>query len=80
MQHEDGSEMMFDHLIDVNGLKKDFQGYGLEDTDTTFIKELFKGARESEDNEWPYKGRGVEKSFLYEVIIYAAVLLCCRAL
>uniref|UniRef100_A0A452QUU6 Deoxynucleoside triphosphate triphosphohydrolase SAMHD1 n=1 Tax=Ursus americanus TaxID=9643 RepID=A0A452QUU6_URSAM len=63
--------MMFEHLINSNGLKADMEYYGLiPEEDICFIKELITGPLESpiKDSSWPYKGRPKEKSFLYEIV------------
>lgn len=69
--HEQGSLMMFEHLINSNGLKTVMKYYGLvPEEDICFIKELIAGPLESpiKDSLWPYKGRPKEKSFLYEIV------------
>ena len=59
---------MLHHLIEENDLKDDFEEYGLEfETDIRFIEEMIDSVRPTE--EWTYKGRDKEKSFLYDVII-----------
>ncbi|XP_032206627.1 deoxynucleoside triphosphate triphosphohydrolase SAMHD1 isoform X4 [Mustela erminea] len=71
MKHEQGSLMMFEHLINSNGLKTVMKYYGLvPEEDICFIKELIAGPLESpiKDSLWPYKGRPKEKSFLYEIV------------
>ena len=40
--------MMFQHLIDENGLMEDMTKYGLNDNDMVFIKELIAGPINSE--------------------------------
>ena len=72
LQHEQGSVDMLDHLISSNNLWTAFEDYGLTQTDLVFIKELIVGPlepKEEEDSEvsWRYKGRTIDKSFLYEV-------------
>ncbi|XP_031750063.1 deoxynucleoside triphosphate triphosphohydrolase SAMHD1-like [Xenopus tropicalis] len=63
-KHEDLSEKMFDHLIESNHLKKEFS-----EPDLAFIKELIKGVSLSDvQDPWPYKGRPVEKMFLYQIV------------
>ena len=68
---------MFDHLIDSNNLRPLLLQNGLSDNDLIFIKELIVGpplAANCDDiqsspssSPWLYKGRHVDKSFLYEV-------------
>ena len=61
--------MMFDHLLKVNGLKKEFEEYGLNDKDIEFIKEQIAGPKfNNQQSVWPYIGRPEEKSFLYEIV------------
>ena len=72
---------MLDHLIERRGLRgilreKD----GLEERDLLFIKEMIAGPIDAEtglpargvsvtgDGEWPYRGRGEDQAFLYEII------------
>nr|XP_036868674.1 deoxynucleoside triphosphate triphosphohydrolase SAMHD1 isoform X1 [Manis javanica] len=69
--HEQGSVMMFEHLVNTNGLRDVMQYYGLiPEEDICFIKEQITGPLESpiKDFSWPYKGRPKEKSFLYEIV------------
>ncbi|KAM4562535.1 deoxynucleoside triphosphate triphosphohydrolase SAMHD1-like [Odontesthes bonariensis] len=71
-QHEDASIRMFDHLVKENGLKSEMEN------DLVFIKELILGKPLStpgndapvstKDENWPYKGRDKDKSFLYEIV------------
>ena len=70
---------MFDYLIEQNHLMEEFKKYDLSDKtdDIVFIKELIDPKEmsyrdKSTDSaklieDWPHKGRTVEKSFLYEV-------------
>lgn len=64
--------MMFEHLLNENDIHKEFEKYGLTETDKMFIKELIGGPLTSEmssqPSAWPYGGRPEEKSFLYEVV------------
>ncbi|XP_009294109.1 deoxynucleoside triphosphate triphosphohydrolase SAMHD1 isoform X1 [Danio rerio] len=65
-KHEQMSVLMFDSI--VKSLNEEvLREHGLTDNDVIFIKELIEGAKAS-DNEWPYQGRNVEKSFLYEIV------------
>ncbi|KAM6163842.1 deoxynucleoside triphosphate triphosphohydrolase SAMHD1-like [Rhynchocyon petersi] len=69
--HEQGSIKMFEHLVKSNGLRKVMKSYGLiPEEDMTFIRELIIGPNEdsSQNSSWPYKGRPIEKSFLYEIV------------
>lgn len=70
-KHEQGSVDMFEHLVNSNGLKAVMEQYGLiPEEDICFIKELITGPPESstKNSSWPYKGRPIEKSFLYEIV------------
>ncbi|XP_056305766.1 deoxynucleoside triphosphate triphosphohydrolase SAMHD1 isoform X2 [Danio aesculapii] len=70
-KHEMASVQMFDHLVQVNGLEAVMLQHGMRlPEDLIFIKEQIAGPLESVvlDQSWPYKGRPVEKSFLYEVV------------
>uniref|UniRef100_A0A671FAQ9 Deoxynucleoside triphosphate triphosphohydrolase SAMHD1 n=1 Tax=Rhinolophus ferrumequinum TaxID=59479 RepID=A0A671FAQ9_RHIFE len=70
-KHEQGSVDMFEHLVNSNGLRAVMEQYGLvPEEDICFIKELITGPPESPTKEslWAYKGRPVEKSFLYEIV------------
>uniref|UniRef100_A0A452GAS5 Deoxynucleoside triphosphate triphosphohydrolase SAMHD1 n=1 Tax=Capra hircus TaxID=9925 RepID=A0A452GAS5_CAPHI len=70
--HEQGSVMMFEHLINSNGLQDVMKHYGLiPEEDIVFIKEQITGPLESpikDPSKWLYKGRPKEKSFLYEIV------------
>ncbi|XP_020628681.1 deoxynucleoside triphosphate triphosphohydrolase SAMHD1-like [Orbicella faveolata] len=69
-KHEDASVRMFDHMLEVNNLLPTFAKYNLVDKDVTFVKELISGAvlKENSAKVWPYKGRGPDKSYLYEIV------------
>ncbi|XP_064385626.1 deoxynucleoside triphosphate triphosphohydrolase SAMHD1-like isoform X2 [Halichondria panicea] len=79
-EHEQGSLKMFDYLIEQNHLMEEFKKYDLSDKtdDIVFIKELIDPKEmsyrdKSTDSaklieDWPHKGRTVEKSFLYEIV------------
>ena len=66
---------MLQYLIDDNKLWPQFETYNLETNDLIFIKELIAGPlqpftplkQDSSSHNWPYLGRTVDKSFLYEV-------------
>ncbi|XP_054651195.1 deoxynucleoside triphosphate triphosphohydrolase SAMHD1 isoform X1 [Dunckerocampus dactyliophorus] len=71
-KHEKASIDMFDHLVNSNNLKPLMEQHGLclpEDLD--FIKELFAGPLTTNPGQvenWAYKGRPKDKSFLYEIV------------
>uniref|UniRef100_A0A671W4F8 HD domain-containing protein n=1 Tax=Sparus aurata TaxID=8175 RepID=A0A671W4F8_SPAAU len=71
-KHEKASIEMFDYLVEVNGLKKEMEKWNLNLTnDVVFIKEMIDGpldTKTAQDKGWSYKGRGKEKSFLYEIV------------
>ena len=59
---------MFQHLVQANELEKVFERFGLYTRDLDFIAEQINGPlQEVPTNQWPYKGRNENKSFLYEV-------------
>uniref|UniRef100_A0AAQ6IJA3 HD domain-containing protein n=1 Tax=Anabas testudineus TaxID=64144 RepID=A0AAQ6IJA3_ANATE len=66
--HEQISIEMFDYLVEENGLKPLLQLYGLSDHDLSFIKEMIDPKPRDKDGNWPHKGRGEDKSFLYEIV------------
>jgi deoxynucleoside triphosphate triphosphohydrolase SAMHD1 len=77
-EHEVTSIKMLDRLIEENNLKPHMVKEGINETDIIFIKELIVGPLNDEGTEpshkspnevvWPYRGRGVEKAFLYEIV------------
>ncbi|CAN9515545.1 unnamed protein product [Ophioblennius macclurei] len=71
-KHEMASVAMFNHLVETNGLKPVMEQHGLVlDQDLDFIKEQMAGpldALATSSQKWPYKGRPVDKSFLYEIV------------
>ncbi|XP_026097191.1 deoxynucleoside triphosphate triphosphohydrolase SAMHD1 [Carassius auratus] len=70
-KHEMASVQMFDHLVRVNGLEEVMVHHGLTlPNDLIFIKEQIAGPLENSvlNRSWPYKGRPMEKSFLYEIV------------
>ncbi|XP_078026099.1 deoxynucleoside triphosphate triphosphohydrolase SAMHD1-like [Epinephelus lanceolatus] len=75
-KHEDASVQMFDHLVKCNGLEEEMKKYSLVPQDQTFIKEMIAGPLKKRQgelqtktvDEWPYKGRPQDKSFLYEIV------------
>ena len=79
-QHEVNSIKMFEHLLESNNLRPVLKELAdIDETDITFIKEQIGGILDEETGlpssrsindtaVWPYKGRGEEKSFLYEIV------------
>uniref|UniRef100_A0A7N8YLA0 Deoxynucleoside triphosphate triphosphohydrolase SAMHD1-like n=1 Tax=Mastacembelus armatus TaxID=205130 RepID=A0A7N8YLA0_9TELE len=76
-KHEEASVKMFDYLMEDDEVEEEMSEYHLTDQDVTFIKEMIdpKGQTKETDTPdvshlklWPYKGRGQEKSFLYEIV------------
>uniref|UniRef100_A0A8C2C0E0 Deoxynucleoside triphosphate triphosphohydrolase SAMHD1 n=1 Tax=Cyprinus carpio TaxID=7962 RepID=A0A8C2C0E0_CYPCA len=70
-KHEMASVQMFDHLVRVNGLEEVMERHGLTlPDDLIFIKEQIAGPLDNSvlNSSWPYKGRPMEKSFLYEIV------------
>lgn len=72
IKHESLSVEMFKHLVKENKLDKEFKRYFgknlVKDKHKTFITELIKGPPKTKPKGWPYKGRGKEKRFLYEIV------------
>lgn len=66
--HEHLSLLMFNRMVDENGLEAEFTKYELDENDLTFIREQIKGPPETEVREWQYKGRTQKKAFLYEIV------------
>ncbi|XP_078356176.1 deoxynucleoside triphosphate triphosphohydrolase SAMHD1-like isoform X2 [Oculina patagonica] len=65
-KHENASIHMFDHMIVENpDLRSSFEHEKLNESDLIFIKGLIEG---KERKESPGTGRGLEKSFLYEIV------------
>ncbi|XP_074500272.1 deoxynucleoside triphosphate triphosphohydrolase SAMHD1-like [Sebastes fasciatus] len=69
-KHEKASKEMFDHMVKSNNLEDEMKKNGLKlPDDTIFIKEMIAGLpKRDQGQEWPYKGRKKEKSFLYEIV------------
>ncbi|CAF0904352.1 unnamed protein product [Adineta steineri] len=69
-KHEQASIDMFEYIINTNNLKPFFEQVGLNDIDIIFVKELIFGQLDQQNNDqnWPYKGRNISKSFLYEIV------------
>ncbi|XP_036960011.1 deoxynucleoside triphosphate triphosphohydrolase SAMHD1-like [Acanthopagrus latus] len=66
-KHEKASKEMFDYLVKDNKLEKEMKDWKLDLTkDLDFIKEMIDP--EKKQTPWPHKGRGQEKSFLYEIV------------
>lgn len=66
--HEKLSELMFNRLINENGLMAEFTENGLDEQDMTFIREQITGPPKTESGGWPYQGRSEDKGFLYEIV------------
>ncbi|XP_068996911.1 deoxynucleoside triphosphate triphosphohydrolase SAMHD1-like [Embiotoca jacksoni] len=63
--HEKASLLMFDHMVDVNGLEPVMEQYGLElPDDCEFIKEMIGGP----PDDGQYVCRPNDKAFLYEIV------------
>uniref|UniRef100_A0A8C8C3M4 Deoxynucleoside triphosphate triphosphohydrolase SAMHD1 n=1 Tax=Oncorhynchus tshawytscha TaxID=74940 RepID=A0A8C8C3M4_ONCTS len=70
-KHEEASLAMFDHLVSVNSLEPVMKDHGLVlPDDLVFIKEQIARPQNTVPlrQGWPYKGRPVGKSFLYEIV------------
>uniref|UniRef100_A0A4W6F6B2 HD domain-containing protein n=1 Tax=Lates calcarifer TaxID=8187 RepID=A0A4W6F6B2_LATCA len=66
-RHEQASVEIFDHLVNDNNLRPVMEEHQLVlPQDLNFIKEMIGGSLGP--NEWPYEGRGQDKSFLYEIV------------
>ncbi|KAL1281491.1 hypothetical protein QQF64_000294 [Cirrhinus molitorella] len=65
-KHEQMSVQMFDDIVKSLKAENEDVLKGLDDKDVIFIKELIEGAKTSD--EWTYKGRDEDKSFLYEIV------------
>ena len=70
--HEKTSIQMLDYVIKENDLMPVFEDHGLTEQDITFVKELiygpFQQGSDTDEDNWPYVGRGPEKYFLYEIV------------
>ncbi len=78
--HETTSIEMFEHLLESNNLRPVLRELaGIDERDIVFIKEQIAGVldevtglptnkKSSITDAWPYRGRGEEKSFLYEIV------------
>ncbi|CAF1040232.1 unnamed protein product [Adineta ricciae] len=69
-KHEQASILMIDHMIKENKLMPFFEQADLNEIDLIFIKELIFGVLDEQTNNqtWPYRGRDISKSFLYEIV------------
>ncbi|XP_077573650.1 deoxynucleoside triphosphate triphosphohydrolase SAMHD1 [Stigmatopora nigra] len=69
-KHEKASVDMFNHLLTKNNMRTLLKEHGLVlPTDLVFIEELIAGPQDiGTFQEWPYKGRSKDKSFLYEIV------------
>ncbi|XP_025116187.1 deoxynucleoside triphosphate triphosphohydrolase SAMHD1-like [Pomacea canaliculata] len=69
-KHEKGSVAMFKHMYNdhFNNLASKFEAFGLNETDRIFIEEQIGGVLGEENGTWPYKGRGQEQAFLYDIV------------
>ncbi|GLD46196.1 deoxynucleoside triphosphate triphosphohydrolase SAMHD1-like protein, partial [Lates japonicus] len=71
-RHEQASVAIFDQLVDNNNLSLVMEDHELVlPEDMVFIKEMIGGPlgpNEAQGGEWPYEGRGQDKSFLYEIV------------
>uniref|UniRef100_A0A4W6F4I1 HD domain-containing protein n=1 Tax=Lates calcarifer TaxID=8187 RepID=A0A4W6F4I1_LATCA len=71
-RHEQASVEIFDHLVNDNNLRPVMEEHQLVlPQDLNFIKEMIGGSlgpNEAQGEEWPYEGRGQDKSFLYEIV------------
>uniref|UniRef100_A0A668A2T8 Deoxynucleoside triphosphate triphosphohydrolase SAMHD1 n=1 Tax=Myripristis murdjan TaxID=586833 RepID=A0A668A2T8_9TELE len=70
-KHEEASLAMFDYLVSDNSLEPVMEEHGLVlPEDLIFIKEQIAGPLGTKGplNQWPYKGRSEDKSFLYEIV------------
>lgn len=69
LHHEELSIRMFQHLLDENkAVRDEFAALGFDDHDILFIQELIRPAEQKSYADWPFKGRGREKAFLYEIV------------
>ncbi|XP_047673908.1 deoxynucleoside triphosphate triphosphohydrolase SAMHD1-like isoform X2 [Tachysurus fulvidraco] len=70
--HEKASIEMFEQLMNnrMNGIREIMAKYRLDDQDIMFIKELIFGPNppNGEKEKWPYRGRPMDKSYLYEIV------------
>uniref|UniRef100_A0A914ZZC2 HD/PDEase domain-containing protein n=1 Tax=Parascaris univalens TaxID=6257 RepID=A0A914ZZC2_PARUN len=68
-RHERGSVLMFDRVCKYDFVQKALLEY-LDEDDFIFIKELIDPPIErfTEEGQWNYRGRPLEKSFLYDIV------------
>ncbi|XP_060578843.1 deoxynucleoside triphosphate triphosphohydrolase SAMHD1-like [Ruditapes philippinarum] len=71
-KHEKASVDMFDYMLRDNDrrLEKHFKRLMMDfkEVDLIFIKELIDVPATIDNGRWPYRGRGRDKSFLYEIV------------
>uniref|UniRef100_A0A0M3IHI5 HD domain-containing protein n=1 Tax=Ascaris lumbricoides TaxID=6252 RepID=A0A0M3IHI5_ASCLU len=69
LQHEKGSVLMFDRICKYDFVQKALLEY-LDEDDFIFIRELIDPPIErfTEEGKWKYRGRPLEKSFLYDIV------------
>lgn len=68
-RHEKGSVLMFDRICKYDFVQKALLEY-LDEDDFIFIRELIDPPIErfTEEGKWKYRGRPLEKSFLYDIV------------
>jgi HD superfamily phosphohydrolase len=67
--HEWTSAALFEHCLCANGLKPRMRDHwGLGEDDFHFVKELIFGAASEAPPAHVWKGRGINKCFLYEIV------------
>ncbi|XP_060569551.1 deoxynucleoside triphosphate triphosphohydrolase SAMHD1-like [Ruditapes philippinarum] len=75
--HESIARQMFDYMLKSeneklkNDIKRRVEECGLrrfEEQDFTFILEMIDDPKDIENDEWPYKGRTEDKSYMYEIV------------
>ncbi|CAF1223040.1 unnamed protein product [Rotaria sp. Silwood1] len=69
-KHEHASVQMFNYIIEKNNLMPFFEQVGLNQIDIIFVNELIFSELNGQESDqvWPYKGRDISKSFLYEIV------------
>uniref|UniRef100_A0A7N8X9E5 Deoxynucleoside triphosphate triphosphohydrolase SAMHD1-like n=1 Tax=Mastacembelus armatus TaxID=205130 RepID=A0A7N8X9E5_9TELE len=69
-KHEEASVKMFDYLMEDDEVEEEMSEYHLTDQDINieFPQTLSNVTIVFSSPQWPYKGRGQEKSFLYEIV------------
>lgn len=68
--HEESSIRILEHiLVNTRELQEEAAKHGFEPDDWTFVKELIDPPKMMNQSiVWPCKGRGEEKSFLYQIV------------